>query len=93
MAEFNQQLLNDVSVPANVKFVVDKWSAIHRYEGGDYRFDPVLKYQNTPFENEMVVINAFGLAGNGHKDEAITLVRSQIKGEDSSLIEHLVWAL
>jgi len=93
MADFNQRLTNDATVPLDVKFVVDKWEAIRRYEGGDDRYDPVLKYQNTPFENEMVVINAFGLAGNGRKEEAMALVHSQIKGEDSSLIEHLVFAL
>jgi len=93
MAEFNRQLLNDTSVPVNLKFVVDKWNAIHRYEGGDYRFDPALKYKHTPFENEMIVINAFGLAGNGLKEEAVALVRNKIKGEESSLIGHLVWAL
>ncbi|HOZ22050.1 MAG TPA: FlgD immunoglobulin-like domain containing protein [bacterium] len=91
--EINQQLMNDATVPVSLKFVVDKWSAIHRYEGGDYRFDPALKYKNTPFENEMIVLNAFGLAGNRQKEEAIALVRSQIKGDDSAMIEHLVWAL
>ncbi len=93
MTEFNQQLISDVTVPVNVKFVVDKWSAIHRYEGGNFEFDPALKYKNTPFENEMIMINAFGLAGNRQKEDAIALIRSQIKGEDSSLIEHLVFAL
>lgn len=90
---FTSSLMKDATVPVHLRFVVDKWDAIHRYESGTYSFDPISKYRYTPFESEMIIIHAFGLAGNGQKEAAVDLLRTQLRTDESDMLAHLLTAM